>query len=178
MNAGPAAAGESAAVARRLAPALVADDAIERPITVDQTNHSVVVGEAVVVKWLRAPRPPPHRGAQLLSHLASVGFTEMPPFYGVEEVDGRIVAVVTGYVADSRDGWEWYVDDLTADLDSGDAERSITTARRLGSIAGRLHVALAAPSPFIPNPGRRGDVGGEFARGTRLLGQSRRLVDW
>ena len=87
----------------------------------------------MVVKWLRVPTPPPHRGAQLLSHLATVGFAEMPAFFGVEEVDGRIVAIVTSYVADSQDGWQWYVADVTADLDAGDAAPSIATARRLGS---------------------------------------------
>ena len=35
---------------------------IERPITVDQTNRSVVVDESVVVKWLVPPVPAPHPG--------------------------------------------------------------------------------------------------------------------
>jgi maltokinase len=175
MKVAPA-AGASAAVARRLAPSAVSADAVERPITVDQTNHSVVVGEALVVKWLRDPQPPPHRGAQLLGHLAAVGFAEVPAFFGVEEVGGRIVAIVTGYVAGSLDGWDWYVDDLTADLDAGDASPSIATARRLGSIAARLHRALATPSGVIAEPVRRGDVAGEFARGSRLLTQAQRLT--
>jgi maltokinase len=162
--------GASTAVARRLAPTLVAADATERPIAVDQTNHSVVVGEAVVVKWLRAPAPPPHRAAQLLAHLADVGFAEMPRFLGVEEAGGRVVALATGYVAGARDGWEWYVADLIADLDAGSATRSVATARRLGEIAGRLHGALATPSAVLPSPLRRHDVAPEARRGRRLLG--------
>ena len=138
MTAAPA-AGDSAAVAVRLAPAIVAPDAVERPITVDQTNHSVVVGDAVVVKWLRAPVPPPQRGAQLLSHLAAVGFAEMPTLFGVEEIDGRIVAIVTSYVAASRDGWQWYVADLTGDLDVGDAD----AVDRHGAPAGSDRRAIA-----------------------------------
>jgi maltokinase len=169
--------GESAAVTRRLAPARVGDDAGERPITVDQTNHSVVVGEAVVVKWLRAPAPPPHRGAQLLAHLAEVGFTEMPAFFGVELAGGRVVAIATGYVAGALDGWDWCVDDLTADLDSGAVARSVATARRLGAIAGRLHAALATPSSVLPDPLRRGDTTGEAARGHRLLAEAQRVID-
>jgi maltokinase len=167
-------AGASTAVARRLAPTLVAVDAAERPITVDQTNHSVVVGEAVVVKWLRAPAPPPHRGAQLLAHLAAVGFAEMPRFLGVEEADGRIVAIATGYVPGARDGWEWCVDDLLADLDAGSTARSLATARRLGEIAGRLHVALATPSSVLPAPLRPHGVEAEARRGRRLLGEAQR----
>jgi maltokinase len=169
--------GASAVVARRLAPALVDDGDVERAITVDQTNHSVVVGEAVVVKWLRDPAPPPHRGAQLLAHLSAVGFAEMPAFFGVSEEDGRVVAVVTGYVAGALDGWDWYVDDLTADLDGGGFERSVATARRLGEIAGRLHAALAKPSVVLPAPVRPGAVDGEAVRGRRLLDDAKRLTD-
>ncbi len=170
------AAGASVAVARRLAPAVVAADAVERPITVDQTNHSVVVGEAVVVKWLRDPARPPHRGAQLLGHLSASGFAEVPALHGVEEVSGRIVAIVTAYVADSQDGWQWYVADITADLDAGDAAPSVATARRLGSIAGRLHAALTTSSTVIREPVRHRGLAGEVARGARLLEQAQRLA--
>jgi maltokinase len=170
------AAGASAALARRLAPELVAAKAAERPITVDQTNLSVVVGQAVVVKWLRVPTPPPHRGAQLLGHLAAVGFSEVPTLLGVEEIAGRIVAIVTSYVPDSQDGWQWYVDDVTSDIDAGDAAPSVATARRLGSIAGRLHAALATPSAVIREPVRHREVAGEAARGARLLDEARRLA--
>jgi|SRR4051795_11219687 hypothetical protein len=40
----------------------------ERPITVDQTNLSVVVGERVVVKWMRSPGG--DRSPRLLAHPA------------------------------------------------------------------------------------------------------------
>ena len=170
------AAGASVAVARRHAPAVVAADAAERPITVDQTNRSVVVGEAVVVKWLRDPARPPHRGAQLLGHLSAVGFAEVPAFLGVEEVAGWIVAIVTSYVGDSQDGWEWYVADVTADLDAGDAAPAVAAARRLGSIAGRLHAALATPSAVIAEPVRHLGLASEAARGARLLEEARRLA--
>ena len=35
----------------------------EQPVTVDQTNRSVVVGGEVVVKWLVPPVPAPHPGS-------------------------------------------------------------------------------------------------------------------
>jgi maltokinase len=57
--AGTPAPGASAAVARRLTEHLVTEGA-ERPITVDQTNTSVVVDDAVIVKWFRPPVPHPH----------------------------------------------------------------------------------------------------------------------
>ena len=41
----------------------------ERPLDVDQSNESVVVGEQVVVKWLRPAVPVPHPGVELLENL-------------------------------------------------------------------------------------------------------------
>ena len=130
----------------------------------------------MVVKWLRDPAPPPHRGAQLLSHLAAVGFAEMPAFFGVEEVAGRIVAIVTSYVAASQDGWQWYVADLTADLDAGDAD----AVDRHGAAArdDRRAVARGVGDAVdgdrrsgAPRHARRRGV-----RGDRLLDEARRLA--
>ena len=168
--------GSSAALARRVAGALVTDGMTERPITVDQTNHSVVVGESVVVKWLRTPSPPPHRGARLLAHLTEVGFAEMPPYLGAPEVDGNVVAVVTGYVAGATDGWEWYVDELTAGFERGDTTVATDTAARIGALAARLHRALARPSTIVPEPCRRATTAAEHRRGTRLLDEALRVT--
>ena len=85
---------------------------IERPITVDQTNYSVVVDEAVVVKWLRPPVPVPHPGVELIRHLTAAGFDEMPGYVGVDERDGMVHAIVTAYLPGALDGWDWYVDDV------------------------------------------------------------------
>ncbi len=126
---------------------------VERAMGVDQTNVSVIVDESVVVKWLTPSVVEPHPGVQLLEHLAEVGFTETPTLLGVARSNGGIEAVLTAYIPNSRDGWEWYVDDVLAWLD-GDAPVAplIATAARLGGLAARLHVALATPSSVIPSP--------------------------
>ncbi|WP_433826068.1 hypothetical protein ACQP2E_28735 [Actinoplanes sp. CA-015351] len=62
-------------------PPPVLGSAVERPITVDQTHRSVVVGESVVVKWLQPPLPAPQRTPELLAHLAEVGFGRTPQPY-------------------------------------------------------------------------------------------------
>src|SRR5690606_27966767 len=46
----------------------------EQPITVDQTNRSVIVGETVVVKWFPRPVRGPHPALGPLAHLAATGF--------------------------------------------------------------------------------------------------------
>ena len=113
----------------------------ERPITVDQTNHSVVVGEAVVVKWLRspgaaaAPRRPVARPPRRCRVRRDAG---VPRGARGRRLGRR--RCVTAYVAGSHDGWEWYVDELTADFERGDTAPPIATATRIGALAARLHV--------------------------------------
>ncbi len=120
---------------------------------VDQTNVSVIVDESVVVKWLTPSVAEPHPGLQLLEHLDAVGFTETPRLLAVARGDGHVHAVLSIYVANSQDGWEWYVDDVLAWLDGATPLGPlIATATRLGGLAARLHVALATRSPVIPLP--------------------------
>src|SRR5258706_5767427 len=52
--------------------------ASERPIDVDQTNSSVVVGERAIVKWFRRVGPGPSRAQTLVAHLDAVGFAGIP----------------------------------------------------------------------------------------------------
>ncbi|GIF18129.1 maltokinase [Actinoplanes tereljensis] len=114
----------------------------ERPITVDQTNVSVVVGEAVVVKWMREPEPAA-RAPRLLAHLAAAGFTRMPPPHAALFRDDALVALVTGFLAEAEDGWDWCTDALLSWLDGGPPA---DFAADLGILAADLHAALATSS--------------------------------
>ena len=144
------ASGDSAAVASRLVGRELTE---ERAITVDQSNYSVVVGdttnsEQVIVKWLRPPVLAPHPGVQLLRHLASRGFIEMPTYIGSEERDELVLATVSEFVPGAQDGWDWFVDDLAVHLRG---ERTLVDlvdwAARMGAVTGRLHTALADMQP-------------------------------
>jgi maltokinase len=115
----------------------------ERPITVDQTHESVVVGERFVVKWLREPVPD-HPAPVLLAHLAQVGFTGTPALQGALSGSDGLRALVTEYLPGASDGWEWCVDDLLA------GEQGFPA--RLGALAAGLHAALATPSAVLPVP--------------------------
>ncbi len=127
---------------------------VERPITVDQTNLSVVVDETVVVKWLRPPVPSPHPGVQLIRHLAAAGFDEMPAFVGVDERAGVVHAIVTAYLPGALDGWDWYVDDVEAWLAGRlDLADLIDSARRMGGITARLHAGLQDLEPSMVDVG-------------------------
>ncbi|WP_219825665.1 phosphotransferase [Nonomuraea typhae] len=113
---------------------------------VDQTNHSVVVAEKVVVKWMTPPVPLPHPTPTIFAHLVDAGFNDTaPPYAALTRSDGEselLLALVTGYLPDATDGWEWCVDACS----NGD----ITFAAALGRLAANLHKALATLPPEPP----------------------------
>ncbi len=144
----------------------------ERAITGDQTNESVVVGDAAVVKWLRPVPEDTSRALTLTAHLAAVGFTGTPRPLGVlvwRPPSGAEVALahVDGFLRGAVDGYTWCVDDLLAHLEdcppgcvaAGPRCRAWFGAD-LGALTAGLHTALATPSTILPEP-----VGEETARG-------------
>ncbi|MCW3839889.1 hypothetical protein ONA70_07235 [Micromonospora yasonensis] len=149
----------------------------ERPITVDQTNTSVVVGERVVVKWMRPAAGAVFldRAPDLLAHLVAGGFTRTPTPYAAVYRDGPdagLAALVTRFLPDAADGWDWCVDALLDQLDGGPPA---DLAGDLGVLAGELHCALATPSGIIPAPVevRRRDW---VTDGLAVLDQAHRFV--
>ncbi|MCU1398188.1 MAG: hypothetical protein JWN62_1297 [Acidimicrobiales bacterium] len=179
MTAAPRAelvAGRSIEAARRVAPGIVLADATERPITVDQSNVSVIVGEAVVVKWLHPPVAQPSSTVTMLRHLAAAGFTEMPTFYGPFVDDTRteasVQAMVTAFVPDALDGWDWFVDELTTGLDGGCMELPLGSAETVGALAARLHEAFATPTDVISEPTGLNTVDHEHDLGIALLDEA------
>lgn len=128
----------------------------ERPITADQTNESVIVGDgpgSTIVKWIRNPSRD-HPAPLLLAHLAEVGFRGVPKSYGRltwQAADGAelVLAFLDAYLEGSQDGWDWCVDDLLAHLTDG---KDADFACQLGRLVADLHVALATPSSVQPDP--------------------------
>jgi maltokinase len=127
----------------------------ERGFTVDQTNESVVVDEQRVVKWLLSPEDRPHPAPPLLAHLRQVGFTRTPAPYAAlwwspePAAQEALLAIVAGYLPDAQDGWDWCVDDLLAEWQSG---KPASFPADLGILAADLHVALATSSAVFPAP--------------------------
>lgn len=123
----------------------------ERPVTVDQTNESVIVGDRSVVKWATHLQPGPHPAPHRLSVLTAAGFTSMPTPWGVVTwtPDGgaeTLVATVTGYLPGAVDGWTWAKDLFVAAATSGDPTEVAATARALGSVVADLHASLSGTS--------------------------------
>lgn len=138
-----------------------ASPAPERAIGVDQTNESVVVGDSVIVKWLQRPEPGGQRAATLLAHLGAVGYEGVPTPYGSLAwlaPDGReaTIALVDAYLPDASDGWDWCVARLQGHLRHDDGacppDCDPWIGGPLGALVAGLHLALATPSAFIPEP--------------------------
>lgn len=121
----------------------------ERGVGVDQTNESVIVGDAAVVKWAthlqEGPHPAPHR----IAVLREAGFTGVPAPWGVitwQPPDGAetLVASVDEYLPGAVDGWTWAVDLVTDAALTGRHDDLLDAARRVGALVADMHAALAS----------------------------------
>jgi maltokinase len=134
----------------RFGPAATSPPPGERPITSDQTNRSVVIGEQLVVKWLHRVDDVENPVLRTLRQLAEVGFDAVPTSFGAltwQAPSARELpcALVTGFLPDAVDGWQWCVEAL----ESGQRPRF---AAELGLLSAKLHVALGTPSALLPLP--------------------------
>jgi maltokinase len=122
---------------------------VERAITVDQTNRSVVVGERVIVKWATTPLVAPHPAPERLRRLVAAGFTEMPAVWFLlqwQTPDYQWVPVATAvdFVPGTEDGWTWCLDEARRALGLAPGSPS-RFATQLGGLTARMHLALRDP---------------------------------
>ena len=140
----------------------------ETSIEVDQSNESVVVGEAAVVKRFVWTVPGNERSMLLPAHIVAAGFDEMPAPLGNagwRHADGIApLASISSYLPGARDGWDWYVELLERSLEDRSLD-AIGPAAALGAITGRLHGALATPTDILPAPSAA--AGGDTVAGWR-----------
>jgi maltokinase len=124
----------------------------ERSIGVDQTNESVIVGDAVVVKWnLRQPTSDDVTHPAVARLTALAGFTGTPQVWGLLQwrahsaASPLLIADLTAYVKDAQDGWDWAVADVLA-LGRGelDMDTALAPAKQIGMLTARMHIAFAA----------------------------------
>ena len=130
----------------------------ERAVDVDQTNESVIVGDAAVVKWATHLQEGPHPAPRRIAVLREAGFAGMPTPWGLvtwRPADGAetLVASVDEYLPGAVDGWTWAVDLIT------DAARKRHRLRRpavepheVGSLVAELHAALAGTATVALGP--------------------------
>jgi maltokinase len=120
-----------------------------RPVGVEQSNSSVVFGEALILKAFRRVEPGINPELELLRFLSEREFAHIAPLAGWYEFEGRLIDATLGilqeYLAGARDGWELALEEIGG--------RFIDRLRALGEVTGELHTALgsdASDPAFAP----------------------------
>jgi maltokinase len=120
----------------------------ERAVGVDQTNESLVVGDAAVVKWATHLQEGPHPAPRRIGVLRDAGFSGMPSPWGLvtwQPPDGAetLVASVDEYLPGAADGWTWAVDLITHAARDGRRAAVAQAAAQVGALVAELHAALS-----------------------------------
>ncbi len=121
----------------------------ERSVGVDQTNESVIVGDAAVVKWATHLQDGPHPAPRRISMLRDAGFAGMPAPWGLvtwQQPDGAetLVASVDAYLPGAVDGWTWAVELIAAAARDGVPGPVVEATSDVGAVVADLHAALSA----------------------------------
>lgn len=120
----------------------------ERPVGVDQTNESVIVGDSAVVKWATHLQDGPHPAPRRISVLRDADFGGMPRPWGLvtwRSPNGAttLVANVDDYLPGAVDGWTWAVDLITEAAQDRTPAPFTAAAHQVGTMVAELHGALS-----------------------------------
>src|SRR3954470_4276483 len=114
-----------------------------RPVGVEQSNSSIVFGEALILKAFRRVEPGVNPELELLRFLSERDFPHIAPIAGWFQYGGRLMDATLGvlqeYLAGATDGWDLALDEVGTDPD-GFLER----LRGLGEVTGDLHTVLGS----------------------------------
>jgi trehalose synthase-fused probable maltokinase len=125
------------------APAELGGTVEVRPVGVEQSNSSIVFGEALILKAFRRVEPGVNPELELLRFLSERGFPNIAALAGWYEFEGRFIDATLGilqeFLAGAHDGWELALEEVGTDPE-GLLGRLLT----LGQVTGELHTALGS----------------------------------
>ncbi|MDQ3206649.1 MAG: maltose alpha-D-glucosyltransferase [Pseudomonadota bacterium] len=156
----------------RLARLELADDAQIRWLSAEQSNSSLIIGNAAVLKLVRRVTRGINPETEMGRRLTQIGYANIAPLLGeVTRVDDQGVPstlmVLQGFLQNQGDAWRWTLDHLHRNFDEyrltePDEERREELLGGYGAFAcavgkrlGELHQALATPTDdpaFVPEP--------------------------
>ncbi len=114
-----------------------------RPVGVEQSNSSIVFGEALILKAFRRVEPGVNPELELLRFLSEREFPHIAPIAGWFQYDGRLMDATLGvlqeYLAGAQEGWDFALDALASD-----PEAFLAELHSLGTVTGELHTALGS----------------------------------
>lgn len=133
------------------------EQAAVRPIGGPQSNTSLRVGDAVLLKVLRKPERGVSVEREMGAYLAARDYANTPRLLGTLAFQDMTLALAFQYVASDGDGWSLAL----ARLAAGAADALVEDAALLGRRIGELHAALGAETiddAFQPAPIARADL--------------------
>ncbi|MBA2282747.1 MAG: phosphotransferase [Acidimicrobiia bacterium] len=130
-----------------------------RPMTVEQSNTSVVYDDRLILKLFRRVEDTSNPDAEVVDALAAAGYDGVPTPVATWRRDGRDLAVVRAFLSGGADGWELA---RTSLRDLYDRRRPpeecggdfAPEASRLGQCLAALHISMA--KAFGAQPGQPG----------------------
>jgi maltose alpha-D-glucosyltransferase/alpha-amylase len=166
-------------------------------LSAEQSNSSLIVDDAVMLKIFRRISPGQHPEAEMSRYLTARGFANSPPMLGEvlrigPDGDTCSLAVAQGFVRNQGDGWAWTldrfnraIDDLAtqqanADARADDIADYETIAAAIGRRLGEMHAVLATPSDdaaFGPAAATTDDVKAWIERAEGLLERALAALD-
>jgi maltose alpha-D-glucosyltransferase/alpha-amylase len=177
-------------------PTAGAETTLQRPqnapvlwITAEQSNSSLIVDDAVILKIFRRVAPGMHPEPEMSRYLTLNGFANTPAHYGevarvTEKGERNSLAVAQAFVRNQGDAWSWTLDQFNRAMEDlstredGPEQREdkladyTAVASAIGRRLGEMHAVLARASDdpaFAPEPATERDVEAWLDRITALL---------
>jgi maltokinase len=116
-----------------------------RPLAADQSNSSVVIDDALILKAYRRLEAGTNPELEVLSFLSAKEFPNVPALHGWYSYTGRPLDATLGilqrFVQAVGDGWELALEAIASGSDD-----FLGRVQRLGEVTGAMHAALASDS--------------------------------
>ncbi len=122
-------------------------------LAAEQSNSTMAIGQAAVLKLLRKVTPGIHPDAEMVRYLADNGFANVPPVLGTvkrveEDGEETLLMLAQAFVYNQGDGWQWTLhalERLATDIDWSFSNYE-NFAANLGRRLAEMHSVLAQES--------------------------------
>ncbi|MBR0642245.1 maltose alpha-D-glucosyltransferase [Plastoroseomonas hellenica] len=131
-----------------------------RRLSAEQSNSSLVIGDAMVMKIIRRTAPGIHPEVEMTRFLTEAGVEGVAPLLGHAERTGTdgvpsTLLIMQAFVRNQGDGWGWTLDWLRRAMNEAEADHAeagdpfagyIGFASAIGRRLAEMHAALARPN--------------------------------
>jgi maltose alpha-D-glucosyltransferase/alpha-amylase len=158
-------------------------------LTAEQSNSSLVVDDAVMLKIFRRISTGEHPEAEMSRYLTAHNFSNSPALLGeVTRIDAdgqrHALAVAQAFVRNQGDAWTWALNQVNRTFDATASREASAESRgddikdyhalaaEIGRQLGAMHSVLARPTDneaFAPRTAAREDVDAWIERATEFL---------